>query len=103
MSPWITLQEYSYRKGVSISTLRRKIKNEEIEYKLQKGRYFLKANSKEQTTKDNETHYILLKEKEKELAQLKNNYEDLISLVNFLEIEKRELLKQVENKPVLSL
>ena len=103
MSPWITLQEYSYRKGVSISTLRRKIKNEEIEYKLQKGRYFLKAESKEQISKENEIQYILLQEKEKELAQLKNNYEDLISLVNFLEMEKRELLKQVKNKPILSV
>ena len=100
MAPWLTLQEYSYHKGISISTLRRKIKNEEIEYKLKNGRYFLKSNTYERQPKERGKVFYQkqLQIRERELLDLKNNYEDLMNLVQFLEIEKQELLKYIENQ-----
>ena len=99
MSPWLTLQEYSYHKGVSISTLRRKIKNENIEYKLKQGRYFLKADFLEKSEEPKKDCYQQkLQETEKELLSLKYNYEELKNLVHYLEMEKQELLKYIENE-----
>ena len=39
---WLTLIEYSAKHRVSLSTLRRRIKADEIEYKLIEGKYLLK-------------------------------------------------------------
>ena len=99
MSPWLTLQEYSYHYGISASTLRRKIKNEEIEYKLKKGRYFLRSDFNETEDEEDKTYYKQeLEKKEKELLDLKHNHEDLMNLVQFLEMEKKELLNYIETE-----
>lgn len=45
MQQWIPLTEYSRAQGLSISTLRRRIKAGEIEYKLEDGKYMLKNTS----------------------------------------------------------
>lgn len=39
---WLALTEYSRKHGVSISTLRRRIKGDQIEYQFTDGKYFLK-------------------------------------------------------------
>jgi hypothetical protein len=39
---WLPLMEYSAKHGLSISTLRRRIKDKSIEFQLQDGKYFLK-------------------------------------------------------------
>ena len=38
---WVSLIEYSHRKNISVSTLRRKIKKQSIHFKLEEGRYLL--------------------------------------------------------------
>lgn len=38
---WIPLMDYAIRNGVSLSTLRRHIKANKIEFQVQNGRYFL--------------------------------------------------------------
>lgn len=38
---WLTLNEYSHKYELSISTLRRRIKTNSIEYKLDNGKYFI--------------------------------------------------------------
>lgn len=38
---WLPLTEYSVKTGVSTSTIRRKIKSNSIQYKLENGRYLL--------------------------------------------------------------
>lgn len=42
MDKWIPLTEYSRAHGLSISTLRRRIKTGELEYKLEDGKYLIK-------------------------------------------------------------
>jgi hypothetical protein len=39
---WLPITEYALRSGVSISTLRRKIKSNTIEYRMEEGRYLLR-------------------------------------------------------------
>lgn len=45
MQKWIPLTEYSRAHGMSISTLRRRIKAGEIEYRLEDGKYMLKDST----------------------------------------------------------
>lgn len=41
MGEWITLMDYAMKKGVSLSTLRRHIKADKIQYRVENGRYLL--------------------------------------------------------------
>lgn len=41
MGTWVPLVEYSVRKSISLSTLRRYIKTNRIEFKKEKGRYLI--------------------------------------------------------------
>jgi len=38
---WLPLVEYSIKSGVSLSTIRRKIKSNSIQFKLEKGKYLI--------------------------------------------------------------
>lgn len=41
---WLPLTEYALRSGMSISTLRRKIKSNTISYKMEEGRYLIQSD-----------------------------------------------------------
>jgi hypothetical protein len=45
MKSWITIQEYATKYGVSISTLRRRIKSKSIQFRFDDGKYFLEEPS----------------------------------------------------------
>lgn len=38
---WLTLNEYSVKYGVSISTLRRRVRNQQIRFRLEEGKYLV--------------------------------------------------------------
>ena len=99
MSTWLRLQEYSNKYGVSISTLRRKIKCQEIEYTFKNGRYLLKA-SEEESDSIKELKY-LLKKQEIDIKKLKEDRENLFCLVRLLEKEKVQFLNYLENQKTL--
>lgn len=107
MTSWLTLQEYSNQHGISISTLRRKIKNHEIEHIFKAGRYLLKAPLEEEASlskNELKSHYKkLLNKKEETIEKLKADREDLLSLLNFLEKEKQELLEQLNRQDQISI
>lgn len=44
---WLPLTEYALRSGMSISTLRRKIKSNSIQYKMEEGRYLIRLDELE--------------------------------------------------------
>ncbi len=41
---WLPLTEYALRSGMSISTLRRKIKSNNIDYRMEEGRYLIRSD-----------------------------------------------------------
>ncbi len=97
---WLTLQEYSNKYKVSISTLRRRIKAREIEYTFNNGRYLIRASFENsfQEKSDNTSfkelknlYQALLDDKDREINHLKTEIEDLNQLVQFLEQEKDRL------------
>jgi hypothetical protein len=48
MGAWLPLMDYSMRKGVSLSTLRRHIKAGKVQFKVEDGRYLLLDETAEQ-------------------------------------------------------
>ena len=123
---WLTLQEYSIQTGISVSTLRRKIKNKEfLNCKISNGRYLLKLKTRpsnpasptslrnynsplhKSSSLNTKTPPLSLRqklhEKSQELEFLKRDHEDLLSLVHFLEQEKKDLLKQIIESKNLNL
>jgi hypothetical protein len=49
-SHWLPITEYAQRRGISISTLRRKIKASELEFKMEDGRYLIRCDGEEALT-----------------------------------------------------
>ena len=45
---WLPITEYSVKSGMSLSTIRRKIKSNSIAYRLEKGKYLILFENKEQ-------------------------------------------------------
>ena len=41
---WLPLTDYALRSGISISTLRRKIKSNSIDYRMEEGRYLIRSD-----------------------------------------------------------
>ena len=111
MSRWLTLQEYSSKYKISISTLRRRIKGEEIKYNLESGRYFLQDSEENLGIKEKDVgsfkefqgfYKKLLNQKEEDVIKLKNELEDVKQLVILLEKEKQELEELIKTSSVLS-
>ena len=53
MSNWLPITEYSIRNGLSVSTIRRKIKNKSLEHKIENGKYFIMDDNADNEEDDN--------------------------------------------------
>ena len=113
----LSLSEYSNEYGISVSTLRRRIKGKQVRYKLINGKYFLPRQETSSNTTSSpvptevfrgqeessfNTNKTLLDElkkaymqslqsKEEQILQLKQQITDLKTLVMFLEKENGRL------------
>jgi cell shape-determining protein MreC len=97
---WLSINDYSRYKSVSISTIRRHIKNNILKYKEENGKYFIYVPS---------TEKLRLKEEE-EILKLKLEIELLRSRIRQLNEENSALKMLVDlyegqdqqnNRPVL--
>lgn len=77
---WLTINDYSNKYDLSVSTLRRRIKAEDIEYRLESGKYFLldeePRKQKAQKTSEKIQNIPLKHKKETENLELKNQEPD---------------------------
>lgn len=71
---WVPLLEYAVKKGISISTLRRRIRANKIKFQLQEGKYILFDDGS-----------FPLEDHEKVISDLKEQIADLKTLVKVLE------------------
>lgn len=71
---WVPLLEYAVKKGISISTLRRRIRANKIKYQLQEGKYFIFDDGS-----------FPLEDHEKVISDLREQVADLKTLVKILE------------------
>ena len=103
---WITIEEYTQRYKVSLSSLREKIDSGNIEYQLSSAKYFIKDQPlSEQNPFDkdildspimnleekNKELMSALTQKHQELTKLRAEYEDLKNLVQWLEKDNKEM------------
>ncbi len=113
---WISLMDYSNKYHVSMSTLRRRIKNHDLKYHLKAGKYYLSdtpmtTQPEEEVSNqvpfekntDNSDVYLqelkkaytmVLHEKEEQIQILKEEIADLKTLVSVLETENQRLNSQ---------
>ena len=120
---WLTLNDYSHKYRVSLSTLRRKIKSNAIEHRLEDGKYWLKDSAVPSNPAAQEAHketqdkallsmnqlmqeikaaYVaVLHEKEIQITELKEEIADLKTLVKVLESENERLQTHIsESAPI---
>lgn len=83
---WLSINDYSRYKNVSISTIRRHIKNNILKYKEENGKYFIYVPS---------TEKLRLREEE-ELLKVKLELELLKTQIRQLREENNELKMLVE-------
>lgn len=114
---WLPLIEYSVKTGVSLSTIRRKIKSNSIQYRLEKGRYLIlhqqgaarsqptqslniPVSHSEEAEEDDSIRMVseafeyALKEKEERIALLERRNRELEDRLN----ELRLLVQVLEEK-----
>lgn len=93
---WLSIIDYSQASGLSISTLRRRIKRKEIEFQEIGGKYFIRCEvvTNKQQTEDQKTELLFLRleidKLHRELHQLREENNDLKMLVDIYEREKAE-------------
>jgi len=91
---WLPIIEYSIKSGVSLSTIRRKIKANSIPFKLEKGKYLILLNQNELTSNAGDklvnssvpsahTNKLLLQEER--IRQLEQELNEMALLVQTLE------------------
>ena len=75
---WISITEYSSRSGVSISTIRRKIKKQEIKHTSLGGKYYIYDESFQAPTQVAKNRLFLLEEENKHLKnKIKEQVEEI--------------------------
>lgn len=83
---WVPLMEYALKHGISLSTLRRYIKADKVDFKLENGRYFLWDDTPEQGSGSASTGLeIQLKESREKLNRAQEEIAELKTLIAFYE------------------
>ena len=85
---WLSLNDYSSYRDISISTIRRYIKNNQVKYKKEKGKYFIFVNQENYQKKQDQ--------KENSLLSLKMHSEELKKKIKILEEENNDLKMLVQ-------
>ncbi len=94
---WLPLMEYAVQKGVSLSTLRRYIKAQKVEYKLEKGRYFIRNSAilephKIDSSKEGIAGLTALQEKNRLLeSELHKAYEEISELKMLVDLYENKI------------
>lgn len=78
---WVSIVEYSNRQGISISTIRRKIKNNKVKYTSISGKYYIYDDDYERPSQFDKNRLFLLEEENKHLKnKIKGHLEELNEL-----------------------
>jgi uncharacterized protein YegL len=111
MSKWLSIKDYSNRTKISVSTLRRKIKENNIKYKTEQGKYLIFFEEDEEDKKDLAQIKTVKPNKNNQQEDFIKFVEQTISSINKLnqdlieEKEKRlsvqdELIKQLKEEVI---
>jgi hypothetical protein len=104
---WLSITDYSRYKNVSISTIRRHIKNNILKYKEENGKYFVYTHSVEKVKFREEEEILRIKLEtellKSKLRQLREENNELRMLVEIYEKDSLKLNRTFENPPEIPL
>ncbi|MEY4617436.1 MAG: hypothetical protein RJB66_2396 [Pseudomonadota bacterium] len=107
MDQWLPVLDYAVNNRVSVSTLRRRIKSQTVEYKLEQGRYLIRTEFHPEgsdvlsgsasadsimvvqglVSELKKAYGLVLAEKEELIQQLRSEIETLRNINKFLELQ----------------
>ena len=96
---WVSINEYSQYKNISISTIRRRIRDQKVQYKKDKGKYLLYVNVKDynraQSKKNQKMDELQLKYQkvEHQYRKLQEENHDLKMLLLWYENQGDQLVQ----------
>jgi hypothetical protein len=82
---WIPLLEYAVKTGISASTIRRHIKSNKIEYKIENGKYLLKSSLEKIYPQESISVFSKVQKLEDELKAAHEQISELKMLVSIYE------------------
>jgi hypothetical protein len=104
---WLSITDYSRYKNVSISTIRRHIKNNILKYKEENGKYFIYTPSVEKVKFREEEEVLRIKLEtellKSQLRQLREENNELRMLVEIYEKDTPKFNRTFENPPEIPL
>jgi hypothetical protein len=96
---WLSINDYSRFKNVSISTIRRHIKNNILKYKEENGKYFIYFHSSQKIHFREEEEMLKLKLElellRRQLIDATNENNELRMLVNIYEEKNKNLISEL--------
>lgn len=96
---WLSINDYSRFKNVSISTIRRHIKNNILKYKEENGKYFIYFHSSQKIQLREEEEMLKLKLElellRRQLIDATNENNELRMLVNIYEEKNKNLISEL--------
>jgi gluconate kinase len=102
---WLSINDYSRYKNVSISTIRRHIKNNILKHKEESGKYFIYVASSDKLRLREEEEVLRIKLElellKSQLRQLREENNELKMLVEIYETDSKAELKLPELPPEL--
>ncbi|GAB4011218.1 MAG: hypothetical protein Fur0010_05210 [Bdellovibrio sp.] len=100
---WLSIDDYSRVHKISISTIRRRIKSNEFEFKMENGKYLIKSEIDSVPNIPNFSYINTIKELESKIHNLKKEMvdiikenEDLKTLIAFYESKNTENIPNLE-------
>lgn len=104
MSGWLTLSEFSHKYRISVSTLRRRLKDGSLIGKLENGKYLIedqRPNDEVQVAREiaelHASYGLLLRDRDRQIYSLKTEVVELKTLVKALEAEIK--IKRPSERP----
>ena len=92
---WLPLVDYAFKKGISLSTLRRYIKQNKIQYKLENGKYLICDHTPMQPTAQPEAS-ASFDEIHKLETELKKYREEIAELKTLIALYEEKSDRRVE-------
>lgn len=93
LEKWLPVIDYAVNKRVSISTLRRRIKSQLIEHRLENGRYLLRTEVDGNPSPDGDMH-----DHSESLFVVQNLVSELKKAYGLVLAEKEELIQQLRSE-----
>jgi len=97
MNSWLPITEYAVKNQVSVSTIRRKIKNQELKHKLEGGKYFI-LDATEATKKPKAQNDEVLDFAERSMKEIAKLNQELITEKDEIILNQKKKMQELQEE-----